>query len=173
MGMDESIVDMLMDHAVDYLAEAMMEEISDDTKVGLLRSGRLQADPTVKKINLTIHQGGVDHPDILVPKDHPLIKYQYEIGGGQFWLRRFRVKFEMFFIGDISRDESRRKANVVASRTRALLQKMPLSGMQDSFTETPIDRHATQLEMREGGGPGAFIWRGDLLWEVVTEIGYA
>lgn len=167
---EESIVNVLMDDSVDHLALKMIIEVQDETKVGLVRSGRLQSDPTVYKLNITLHPGGTDNPDCSLPKGYAGIDAAFYMPNGAYWLRKFYAEFEMFFVGETERDEARTKANVVMSRARAAMMGFPLPNYRDAFNEGAILRcFVTKIELSEGGGPGNFIWRGKLHFEFLTD----
>lgn len=167
---DESIVNTLINDCVEYLSEKLITEITDETKVGLVRSGRLQSDPTVYKLNITLHPGGHDNPDVMLPKGYAGIEFPFYMPNGTYWLRKFYASFEMFFVGETERDEARTKSNVVMSRARAAIMSMPMPSRPDSFSEGAIMRpFVTKIELTEGGGPGNFIWRGEMHFEFVTD----
>lgn len=165
-----SAINTLMVYTVDYLADRMIIAITDETQVGLLRSGKLQSDPTVKKLNILIHQGGPTWEDCILPKDYIIQGDAFTMGGEVLWLRRFRLEFELFFTGETVRDTAREKAQVIFSRARKLLKDMPIpSAGRDSFGEAAIMVLPSRISTSEDGGPGNFIWRGDLYFEFLTE----
>lgn len=169
---DTSVINLLVDAVVDHMTKGMSDLVNDpDTKIGLLRSGKLQDDPTINKLNILVREGGKDLPDILVPRNHNFSAPQYTLGGGEFWLRRFIAEYELFFFQSaITRDEARRRANVIFSRFRYLLKTIAL-GQTDTFGETAIAVQSLKLIAREGGGPpGSFIWRADHQFEFLTEL---
>lgn len=166
---EESIVNVLLDNAVDWLSQRLILQVDDTTKAGLIRTGKLQSDPTIYKINITLHPGGPDAPDILMPKDHAGTNSSFYMPNGVFWLRRFFADFEMFFVGETDRDTARSKANVVMSRARAAILGMKMPDTRDSFKEGAVRVVATKMELQEGGGPGNFIWRGKIHFEFITD----
>lgn len=167
---DTSVLNLITDGLVTYLTTGMIDAVSDATKVGLFRSGKLQADPTVAKLNILIHEGGEDWPDILPPPEYPITAPLYELGNpSASFLRRFVAEYELFFLGEVDRNNARLKANVIFSRFRKLIVSLPLTGMSDSFGETALMVQFTRHVAREGGGTGTFIWRAEHYFEVLTE----
>lgn len=167
---DNSIANTLIEDCVNYLSYKLIAVVTDETKTGLVRSGRLQSDPTVYKINITLHPGGRENPDVMLPKGYAGIDFPFYMPNGTYWLRRFYAAFEMFFVGETDRDEARIKSNIVMSRARAAVMSMPMPNSRDSFKEGVIMRpFVTKAELVEGGGPGNFIWRGELHFEFVTD----
>jgi hypothetical protein len=166
---EESIVNTLLDNCVEWLSEKLILQVEDETKAGLVRTGRLQSDPTIYKINITLHPGGSDHKDCVLPPNYAGMNTPYYMNNGVFWLRKFYAYFEMFFVGETERNEARMKANVVMSRARHAILTIPMPASRDSFKEGAVKVVVTEIELQEGGGPGNFIWRGQLNFEFVTD----
>ncbi|NJL73677.1 MAG: hypothetical protein HC892_00250 [Saprospiraceae bacterium] len=59
---------------------------------------------------------------------------------------------------------------VVYSRAIAALMKMPLPAIVDDFGEYPHAVEVLESFLQEKGGEGNFIWKGEILVEVVTTI---
>lgn len=172
MSDDTSIVNLITDRVVETLTVDMTDlvAVDDPTRAGLIRSGKLQADPTIEKINILIREGGSAWPDVLIPAGYaPMSAPQNQIGGGSIWLRRLIGDFDLFFIGDVSRNEAQRRANVIMSRFRHSIAQMDTDGLLDSFGEGAIAIQVDKLESFAGGGAGTFIWRATLYFEVLTE----
>lgn len=167
---DTSVYNILMDGLRDRLVEVLIEGQPENevTRAGLVKVGKLQDDPTETLINILIHEGRPDgDPHVLnVDNERPdLSGPTYEIGGGgSAWYRnRFQVEFKLFFDGDYDRDESRRKANVVLSRTKQAIMTIDLHSLStDSFGERAHMVSVYRHKISEGGGEGTFIWRGDI-----------
>lgn len=174
-----SIANSLMDATVDRLRLKLREEQDDQARAGLVRAGKLQADPTDKKVNVLIHPGGEEWPDILNTDTGEsagmYVPATYEIGGlygGTFWRRRFRVELSIFFSNETSRDNSRQKALVVLHRAHNALLTWDVGREvgRDDFGEHAYALQVTKMNIREGGGDGDFNWRGDLWLEFLTSI---
>jgi len=167
---ETSMINTLMVYTVDHLAYNMITMMPDETQIGLLRTGKLQSDPTVKKLNILIHQGGPNWEDCILPRGYIVQADPMTMGGEVIWLRRFRLEFELFFTGETVRDTAREKAQVIFSRARKLIKDMPIpSAGRDSFGEAAFMVLPNRMSTSEDGGPGNFIWRGDLYFEFLTE----
>jgi hypothetical protein len=97
----------------------------------------------------------------------------YEIGGQYpvgFWLKRFRAELQMYFDGEIVREVARTKANVVLARAIHAILTMSMNIPTDSFGETISNVQVTQAHISEGGGEGTYIWRGEILFEFLTQL---
>ena len=125
---ETSITSNIVEGLETMLNEELIDNVSDDAKVGLIRAGLLQADPTIKKINILIHPGGEDWPDMLnTNKEGPdMFGPTYTIGGefgSSFWRRRFRIQLDMFFTRESDRENARKKAQLVVARAHSALVK--------------------------------------------------
>lgn len=166
---ETSIINLLNERVVDTLSVEMSDLVTDETAAGLVRSGRLQDDPTIAQLNILIREGGESFPDILVPKNYNLVTPQYDLTMSQYWLRRMVAEYTLFFIGDVSRTTARSRANVIFSRFKKKLMQLDVQDLTDSFGETAIMPQVLRLDTTEGGGPGTFIWRGTHYFEFLTE----
>lgn len=172
---DTSILTILMQAMVDHLVDHMMVDVSDSTRAGLIREGKLQADPTVAQINLLVRVGGKDWPHKRVEKGHHALPAELGHGFGmgaevsEFWLRRFIVEMKFFFVGEIERDIAINKANILLSRLEIGLLTMPLVSLTDTFGETALMVDIDETYLNEGGGPGMFAHRGFAHVEFFTE----
>lgn len=169
-----------------YIREQLFTKLSteiteeDGTKVGLVKVGRLQDDPTVFMKNVMVRPNK-DKPDAV--HTHQENKYDapaYLIGGGYHahWWRRFIAEFQLFYDPDVSRDEAYERSEIILARARNVLSTMPLPVFQvegvdsqtDTFGESPIEFTVTHMLTKENGGPGSFIWRCEIGVEVLTEV---
>jgi hypothetical protein len=167
---------LLIEGILSRLEQMLQLTIDDDARAELIKVGLLQDDPTVKKINVTIHTGGEAWPDVLNTNDSGPDAYAptYTIGGSygsQFWRRRFRVEFNIFFAGT-SRDDARKKSLLLLSRALHGLVTWDVSGeiATDSFGEHPYIIQVAQSWIEEGGGEGDYNWRGEMRLEFITEL---
>lgn len=169
-----SIHNLLIDRMIEHLSAEMIDAVDDpNTKVGLLRSGKLQSDPTVNKLNILVREGGEKYPDVIAPANHPLYQGRSAwLGGGRVYVRRFVIEYELFFIGVTDRNEARTRANIITDRLHNAFDTMSLSGLTSEYDETPVAKQVAKLSEREGGGPpGSFIWRADHVVEFLTVRG--
>jgi hypothetical protein len=164
-----SIVNLLIDKMVEHATSEMKDLVWESTELGLVRSGRLQADPLIAKLNLLIREGGKDWPDIIKPENYRIRGATFQMGGGELWLRRFMAQYHLYYIGTATRDEARTSCNIILARFKKIIYEMGL-GMQDTFGETAILCSMVEEERSEGGGPAkSFIWRCKQRFEFLTE----
>lgn len=176
--MQTGIVNVLLNATADILREKLLTEVTDESKAGLVRTGKLQDDPTSKQVNILIHPGGEDWPDKLNTDGAAAGKHvdnAYLIGGqygGMFWRRRVRIEIQMFFTNEANRDSARTKAMVVLSRAHHTFNTWDVGRLTpaDDFGEKAYDLQVARMWLREGGGEGDFNWRGEILIEFLTEI---
>lgn len=170
---DTSVVNLIMDRVVDEMSEGMIDAVTDTSQVGLLRTGRLQSDPTIGKLNVLLQQGGEKWPDKLAqPSDFGIRSpYTYELGGASWWRRRFIVNYQLFFLGETNRNVARITANVVFSRFQRKLKDLSFTGLKDTFGEKAVALQTVRQWMKEEGGVGTFIWRGEHWVEFLTGQG--
>lgn len=169
------ISNILIDAMVTRLTDQLETVVTDDTKIGLIRFGKLQADPTDadRGLNILIHEGGEEWPDELYTSQVGITGPTYEIGGTQWWMRRFTIEFVLFFDGENERDIARNKATIIISHAHKALYNMDIPTDMDSFGEQAHACQVRQSNALEGGGEGTFIWRGKLYLEFYTSITYA
>jgi len=173
-----SAIDLLKQALVDRVALKLLIEPTDSAKAGLVREGRLQADPTAKKSNILIHPGGRDYPDKLDTSGIASgagATSPYSLGGpwgSVFWRKRVRIELLLFFSNDSNRQQSQQKADLTISRLfNAILTWDARTAVPaDSFGEALWQVQILESEMTEGGGQGAFNWRGNIIVEFLTEI---
>jgi hypothetical protein len=171
-----SLFNMLIDKIVDELTRELYTDVpsSDPSRVILIRAGRLQEDPTKARMNLMVHYGGDLDKDALNDANDPVEAPTYEIGGGQYMRRRFRIEFEFFFPGERDRDNARTWAMVAYSRCQRALKDMPMpvhpttGNPVDDFGEMALQLVFKPSFMRESGGPGSFIHKGELHFEFLS-----
>lgn len=169
---EQSLLNVLMLAVVDRLSQSLIDDVGDETQAGLVRSGKLQDDPTLAEINILIHPGGADFKDELYTDQKGMRSPIYEIGGGEFWVRRFKVELALYFDRELDRDVAREKAMVIYSRAKNLLKKMRMPDYKDDFGERAHYLQIPSSYLFEGGGVGTFIWRGEIFLEFLTEQEY-
>lgn len=176
-----SAFDMAIDAVVDWFTKQLQTPFdkNHETRVNLIRAGKLQDNPGREETNFLIHDGAETEPAELFTKNEQdgLKAPTFEVGGGSFHLIRIRVQMTMHFPGVVDREKSRRNANVIYARARQAVATMPYPLHPDS--QQPQDDfgnffvHPAVLRsgyVREGGGRGYFIWKGDLIIEFLTEL---
>ena len=173
-----SIINTAMDAIVDRLSDILIDGVpdTDPTQAGIVRAGMLQDDPQQAQINILVHPGDGDWKHVTntyTESGSGLFAPQGTImgqHGSTFWRRRYMVEFTIFFENLYSRDEARRRANVVLSRAHWALSTMNVGVIaNDTFGEAPSDLSVWDAWIREGGGDGDFNWRGEMRIELLTE----
>jgi len=182
---DSAISDVIIDAIVSGLTSRLSTEIpeADVTRANKVQGGKLQENPVGYTISVTAHIGdpdelGDDWADEVALPDDPHIPHLafMEVGGdysGIHWWRKGVVKIEVFFVRnpELSRDESREKANIVRARAERLLGEGNGAigvGLVDSFGEQTIVFYPTKSHAREAGGPRQFIWHIKIWWKALT-----
>lgn len=169
---EQSLLNVLMEAVVDRLARNLIDDVADETQAGLVRAGKLQDDPTLTEINILVHPGGEDWPDELYTDQKGVRSPVYEMGGGEYWMRRFKLQLALYFDRELDRSVAREKAMVVYSRTKNLLKSMPIPDYRDDFGERAHYLQISKSYLFEGGGEGTFIWNGTIWIEFLTNQTY-
>lgn len=174
---------MLIDGIVDALTVDLVTNIVDGdlTKANVVRAGRLQADPTRGTgINVLVWPDEDSNPNELYTNDKQagILAPTYEIGGGAFFMQRFRLNLLFHFKGyrgEDGRVDARNLAYVILARIRKTLHtmNMPLHPdtlqPKDDFGEIAIELQVDEFWMREGGGSGNYIWTGEIAFGFLTQ----
>ncbi len=179
LNLDQTdIDDMLMDATEARLLQLLRTDVSDDAQAGLVRAGKLQDDPTTKKINILLHPGGEEYKNGLLtrnsPSDGKYVDSTYWIGGGggNFQAHYIKVELQLFYSNEPNRKVSRKKSTLVLARVKHALNTWDVAaeiGVKDSFGESVYDLQVKDNWLFEGGGDGDFNWRGWLVIEFLTE----
>lgn len=183
LNLDETdIDDMLMDATEARLLQYLRTDVTDDAQAGLVRAGKLQDDPTAKKINILLHPGGEEYKNGLQQhgQGYSNAKYvdsTYYIGdgGGDFQRHYIKVELQLFYSNEPNRKVSRKKSTLVMARAKHALKTWDVAaeiGVKDSFGEYVYDLQVLDNWLFEGGGDGDFNWRGWLVIEFLTEQSY-
>lgn len=172
---------LLQDEIYDHLSTVMPTYFSnlgyDDPRI---KKGKLQDSPQNVSASILIH---LQHPREKEWKDEPLqssvsgvgftsgeagrsswgsyagtTMSSGRIGGGKTWLRKLSVNIRQFFTQNEDRDTSSEIANQVVSKVVKELSTIAVDGIVDEFNERAVKIHIQDVRMREGGGPGTFIW---------------
>ena len=174
-----SITDLVLDGLVTRLIEVCQSPFAEEhpTRVNLIRSGRLQASPTTNETNILIHDGSESDPLELYLDQSGLMAPTYEIGGGSIHILPVRIEINHHFPGVNDRPVARRYANIIQHRVRQAIVTMDLPTHPD--TGQPRDDYGNALvhppqirktDLREGGGKGHFIWRGEMLVQFLVHL---
>jgi len=187
---DVALGNIIVDGVVAKLTARLIDDVSDDTKASVVRAGKLQADPTKGTgINVLVWPSDDQNPDELYTNDKQegITSPTFEIGGGSYYMRRFRIYMLFHFKGyqgDAGRTQARENSQVMLARIKQRILQMNSSDIttpsdlpkhpttnqpQDDFGETVITVKVDEFFLKEGGGPGHYIWKGELDFSFLTE----
>lgn len=183
-----SIIPMLLMRIRDHLQTAMMYDVaeSNPTRAVVVKVGRFIKNPIDKNITIGVNSGDYEDPAFL---DGRIDNSKFdglkirnlpvgEIGGGVYWWRRGSINLSVFFVRQrFQEDIAMQHAYDVYSRLLKALEQTPFPsrsestpyGLQDDYGERaypPLYLEAASFF--ESGGGQQFIWRGKVLWRVLT-----
>ena len=166
------------------LTKALITDLDDNPdpfgegQLGLLISGKLFEDPTITKLNMLIRNGGDDWEHTLNVADQTTAfgELAYEMGGnygGRFFKRRFTIQLKLFYTNEFDQDVMIESSNLILNRAenaiwRVARDQRPIG--PDSFGEIAHHVEVNDSWLREGGGPGDFIARGQIDLTFMTQI---
>lgn len=167
---------ILLDGIIAELQVALQDEIDpeDPTYVTTVREGRLQDDPgrgTGLNVLVWTEDDEPAQGDELWTREtaEGLHSPIYEIGGGAYYMMRWRIYLIFHFAGltgDEGRETARTRAWIVTHRILHRLFTMPIpthpiTGQpKDDFGNVAIDIQIPTWFLRESGGSGRYIWKG-------------
>jgi hypothetical protein len=180
--MAKHIIPMIVDRIVYGLTKVCITDVpyGDPTRMSGIKSGRYQEDPNQTMLRASVQGGDLENPNlmdaIVTDPTNTDNKLGFriaprEIGGSQMWYRRGVVRLEFFFIVDNLEEElARDYAYTILGRMQNNIELIPMADLYDDNGEHAIKLFHTQNSMYQSGGPPtSYIWRGKLLWEVLTE----
>jgi hypothetical protein len=185
---DTDIVSEIIDALVVDLTAVCQTALAEDdpTRAGLVRAGRLQANPQTNVTSLLVHphypvapedwiheevrEINRTHADYYEQYGSPIIGGNQEIGGGSYWQRRGTVELEIFFTQKAyDRSTARDYANTIRRRVEYAINTATTPvGIQDTYGEFCQRVRAKKSWVLEGGGSSKFLWRGWVFWEALT-----
>jgi len=175
-----TIVPLIIYTIKDYLDTALTEEVPEDdpTRAVLVKVGRLQESPLKKNVSVAVAGGDFEDPGYLDGRidnsafDNLQIPdlWASEIGGGVYWWRRGTINMRVFFVRQrFDEERALHYAYEFYGRLLDALSKCPIHGLIDDYGEVshaPI--YVEGNSFFESGGSDQYIWRGKLLWRVLT-----
>lgn len=171
---------MLLNRLRDHLESDLTLNVAEDnpTRAVLVKTGRFQDNPLEKNVSIAISGGDFEDPSYLDGRvdNNAFDNLQIpdlvvgQIGGGTYWWRRGSINFQAFFVRQ--RLEEQIAMNYAYDFYGRLIQSVEttsLNGLQDDYGEevfAPV--YVEGASFFESGGSNQFIWRGKLLWRVLT-----
>lgn len=173
-----SIHDAVLDVVEAALQTALIDNVSDDTKAGVVQQGHYQDDPEAQRIVVTLFE---NDPDSIVDdgtssmtgswSDEPSYA---ECGGSLTWFRRFTVKFRaLLTTTQEEKDAARLIASTLRTRIEHTLLDIDFSSVvaDGEFVSKSIFSEVLRGEMIQAGGPQAFDYHGKVRFQVETTKG--
>lgn len=173
------IVPLILEAIRAKLQDELITQIPTGTpsRASIVKIGRFQDDPTLYPISVSISPGDQDDPDyrdgiVTLDQMHNLgfDAPAREIGGGQIWWRRGIIKLQCFYVIErYAESVALGHAFEILGRIENCIETIPLNGITDSYGEQAIAPFLYGNTFFESGGPPAdYIWRGKILWSVLT-----
>ncbi len=177
---DTQIVNLILDKIVTDLTAAMITDVADGdvTKADVVKKGLLQQDKVSRNIEIGVTGGDHDDPNytdgIIDLQRMPQVAFYAparEVGGGELWWRKGVARVECFFIRErLTEDQAFSAAYIILGRLQESLALVNMSGLVDTFGERAIKMYSFgNTFFQSGGPPKSFIFRGKILWQVLTE----
>lgn len=177
-----SIHDAIGSRVIELLEQILIVENPYDVAVPkLIRMGQLQESPTAQRISVLVNPGDLDdvgtdpkwadtHPN----KEEGWSLPSYEIGGGEFWWRRFTLDINVY-LQTTQEDRSEARAigtDLMGRITQLFSQNRDLGGgIVSDFGEVAIYATLNKAVVLESGGPPrSFIYRNKIFFSVLTEV---
>jgi len=175
-----SIVPLILYKIKDHLETCMDVEVPDTnpTKTMLIKIGRFNDNPLEKSVSLSISGGDYEDPGYMDGRiDNPKFDNLVirglpvgEIGGGVYWWRRGTVNYQLFKVRQrLPEETALQYAYDFQGRLIKAIESTPLDALRDDYGErayAPV--YVEGVTFFESGGNNQFIWRGKLLWRVLT-----
>lgn len=173
------IVNQILDAYVSHLTNAMITTQTDtDLVADVVKKGLLQITKTTKNVQIGVTGGDHEDPNyrdaIVTVDDLPNAGFVIdprEIGGGQYWMRRFVAKLEVYWIIQrFNENVAHDKAYEILGRLMSNIENAPVNGLVDSYEERAIKPFLyANTFFQSGGPPASYIFRGKVQFQVLTE----
>lgn len=175
-----SIVPMILYAFKDYLEGALVADVPEDnpTRALLVKVGRFNENPLEKSVSVAISGGDYEDPTYMDGRiDNPKMDSLKidglpvsEIGGGCYWWRRGSINYQAFFVRARLKEEvALQYAYDFQGRLLKSVELVPIHGLIDDYGErayAPV--RVEGVTFFESGGNNQYIWRGKLLFRVLT-----
>jgi hypothetical protein len=174
------IVPMILERFRQTLQATLIDSVhlENPIRANIVKVGRFQDDPTRFPISVAISPGDPADPEyrdgiVTMQEQKHSIGFEIpprEIGGGQYWWRRGVLQVQCHFV--LSRypePKATEYAYEVLGRILGSLERTNVADLTDDYGEHAIVPFAYANTYFESGGPPAdYIWRGKVLWSVLT-----
>jgi hypothetical protein len=179
-GIPTHVVPMVLLAIKAHLEQKLIDEVpeTNPTRVTLVKIGRFQENPIEKNVSVSISGGDYEDPQYLDARvnnpevtNFPLRNIPIgEIGGGCYWFRRGTINFQAFFVRQNYPEETAMQyAYDFYGRLLQSVEEVNVSNLVDDFGEGVVPPiYVEGNSMFEAGGKDKYIWRGKLLWRVLT-----
>lgn len=174
------IVPMILYRFKSSLETSMTFEVpeEDPTRAILVKVGRFQENPLDKNVSVSISGGDFTDPDHIDGRidndklDDITIPYLPvgEIGGGIYWWRRGTIDFQTYFVRqNYPEDRALQYAYGFYGRLLKCVETIHVGDLVDDYGEKAYGSpYIEGASFFESGGKNKFIWRGKLLWRVLS-----
>ena len=158
----KGIHDLILEKVQTELITALITNVSDETKAGVVKIGDLQGDPApdTARISVTLHE---NDPEAIVGGGVTGMKdswndevVEMEVGGAVTQKRAFTVKARCLFANTREeQDLARQYASSVRQRIEETLTKISFNGVTSGteYIARGIFAYDMKSEMLQGGGP--------------------
>lgn len=175
------IIPMILVRLKDHLTTTMKFELPDvdPAQAKEVKVGRFIKDPVGNKITVAIAGGDFEDPGYVDGRiDNPKFDGLQiknlavsEIGGGYYWWRRGTIRLAIFLIRQRMDEESAMKLSYdVYGRLLDTIEGVSFDNMSpDDYGEHAYNPlYLEGATFFESGGNTQWIWRGKILWRVLT-----
>lgn len=175
-----SIVPMILYKIKEHLETALVIEVpeTNPTRALLVKIGRFNDNPLEKHVSVSVSGGDFEDPSYMDGRiDNPKMDSLQlpflpvsEIGGGVYWWRRGTANYQTFFVRQrLPEEAALQYAYDFQGRLIRAIETTPLDALRDDYGEkayAPV--YVESVSFFESGGNNQYIWRGKLLWRVLT-----
>lgn len=174
------IIDMLCNRIADTLEAKCITAVasSDTSRASVVKAWRFQDNPLDNPVSIWVVGGNPGTLELMDGwvgtnniEDLGLRVPAGEIGGGHLWWRRGRVKVNCNYVNaKLTEEQAALSAHRVLGRATHWTERTVVSDLEDEFGERAILIYVFASTFFEGGGPeNQYFWRGDILWQVLTQ----
>lgn len=175
-----SIVPLVLFCMRDHLRSLMIYGVpeEDKSRALLVKVGRFQENPLNNGVSIAISGGDYEDPTYMDGRtDNPKMDSltipslpTCEIGGGEYWWRRGTINYQTFYVRSrLPEEAAMQYAYDFQGRLIQSVKLTPINALTDDYGEhaySPV--YVEGCTFFESGGNKQYIWRGKLLWRVLT-----